>query len=229
MGPGGRRPARALAALPEGPGSSATRTFRRLAIARTGHDVLALSGSLRRDSLNSALLREAERLCPQLRFDHFDGLGRLPHFNEDQEHPAPSAVTDLRRRVRDADAVLIATPEYNASIPGALKNALDWLSRPAGDEGPVLALKPVAVMGASPGPFGTVRAQLALRQVLHKMNARVVQQPEFLLFQAHQQFGADGCLPDGSPAQRLLCDVLDALTLLAVGEANRHRTAATVH
>ncbi|MFB7600459.1 NADPH-dependent FMN reductase [Streptomyces sp. NPDC056160] len=191
-------------------------------------DVLALSGSLRRGSLNTALLREAERLVPHLRFDHYDGLGALPHFNEDQEHPAPLAVTDLRRRVRDADAVLIATPEYNASIPGALKNGLDWLSRPAGDDGPALALKPVAVVGASPGPFGTVRAQLALRQVLHKMNAHVVQQPEFLLFQAHQQFGEDGRLPDGSPAQRLLSDVLDALARLAAPGARRHETAAAV-
>ncbi|CAM5523875.1 NADPH-dependent FMN reductase [Streptomyces canarius] len=113
-------------------------------------NVLAISGSLRRDSLNTTLLREAERLGPHHHFDHYDGLGRLPHFNEDEEHPAPSAVIDLRRRVQEADAVLIASPEYNASIPGALKNALDWLSRPAGDDGPALALKPVAVVGASP-------------------------------------------------------------------------------
>jgi chromate reductase len=190
-------------------------------------DVLALSGSLRRDSLNSALLREAERLCPQLRFDHYDGLGRLPHFDEDQEHPAPAAVAELRRRVQDADAVLIATPEYNASIPGALKNALDWLSRPAGDDGPALVHKPVAVVGASPGPFGTVRAQLALRQVLHKMNARVVQQPEFLLFQAHRQLDGDGRFPDDSPARPLLCEVLDALTRLAADEASRRQAVAT--
>ncbi|MEW2491768.1 NADPH-dependent FMN reductase [Streptomyces sp. NPDC048411] len=189
-------------------------------------NVLALSGSLRRGSLNTALLREAERLGPHHRFDHYDGLGRLPHFNEDQEHPAPSAVTELRHRVQDADAVLIASPEYNASIPGALKNALDWLSRPAGDDGPALALKPVAVIGASPGPFGTVRAQLTLRQVLHKMNARVVQQPEFLLFQAHQQFSGDGRLPDGSPAQQLLCAVLDALGQLATTEQYQDRTRA---
>ncbi|KMS88031.1 MULTISPECIES: NADPH-dependent FMN reductase [Streptomyces] len=191
-------------------------------------NVLALSGSLRRSSLNTTLLREAERLCPQHRFDHYDGLGRLPHFNEDQEHPAPSEVIDLRRRVREADAVLIASPEYNASVPGALKNALDWLSRPAGEDGPALALKPVAVIGASPGPFGTVRAQLALRQVLHKMNAHVVQQPEFLLFQAHQQLGDDGRLPDGSPAQQLLCAVLDALARLATRERRQAPTGAAV-
>ncbi|ALO99150.1 NADPH-dependent FMN reductase [Streptomyces hygroscopicus subsp. limoneus] len=192
-------------------------------------NVLAISGSLRRDSLNTSLLREAERLGPHHRFDHYDGLGRLPHFNEDEEHPALSAVSDLRRRVQEADAVLIASPEYNASVPGALKNALDWLSRPAGDDGPALALKPVAVVGASPGPFGTVRAQLALRQVLHKMNARVVQQPEFLLFQAHQQFDDDGRLPEDSPARQLLRAVLDALTQLAASERQQALTGASVH
>ncbi|GHA63745.1 MULTISPECIES: NADPH-dependent FMN reductase [Streptomyces] len=192
-------------------------------------NVLAISGSLRRDSLNTTLLREAERLGPHHHFDHYDGLGRLPHFNEDEEHPAPSAVIDLRRRVQEADAVLIASPEYNASIPGALKNALDWLSRPAGDDGPALALKPVAVVGASPGPFGTVRAQLALRQVLHKMNARVVQQPEFLLFQAHQQFDDDGRLPEDSPARQMLRAVLDALTHLAISERQQALTGASVH
>lgn len=195
----------------------------------TGLKILALSGSLRSGSLNTALLREAERLSPHQLFDHYDGLGLLPHFNEDREHPAPSAVTDLRRRVQDADAVLIASPEYNSSIPGALKNALDWLSRPSSDEGPALALKPVAVVGASPGPFGTVRAQLALRQVLHKMNARVVQQPEFLLFQAHQQFDDDGRFPDSSPAQPLLRAVLDALAHLATDARRQDRSGAAVH
>ncbi|MER6167594.1 NADPH-dependent FMN reductase [Streptomyces violaceorubidus] len=177
-------------------------------------NILTLSGSLRRDSFNTALLREAERLSAVDRFDHFDGLGRLPHFNEDEEYPTPPAVAELRHRVQNADAVLIASPEYNASIPGALKNALDWLSRPAHDGGPVLQLKPVGVIGASPGPFGTVRAQLALRQVLHKMNARVVQQPEFLLFEAHQKFDDDSRLPDGTPAQKLLSELLDALAQL---------------
>lgn len=190
--------------------------------------ILALSGSLRRDSLNTALLREAERLCPRHHFDHYDGLGGLPHFNEDQEHPAPAAVTELRRRVQAADAVLIATPEYNASIPGALKNALDWLSRPVGDEGPALALRPVAVVGASPGPFGTLRAQVALRQVLHKMSVHVVQQPEFFLFQAHQQFDGDGQLPDGSPARQLLSAVLDALERLTVAQQDGDRAGASV-
>lgn len=188
-------------------------------------NILTMSGSLRRCSLNTSLLREAERIGSNLRFDHFDKLGDLPHFNEDQEHPAPAAVAALRRRVRDADAVLIATPEYNASVPGTLKNALDWLSRPDGDHAPVLALKPVAVIGASPGPFGTVRAQSVLRQVLHKMNAQVVQQPEFLLFQAHQQFGADGRLPADSPAQLLLSAVVDALSQLAAVERHSDRKA----
>jgi chromate reductase len=104
-----------------------------------------------------------------------------------------------------------------------LKNALDWLSRPDEDP-PALNGKPVAIIGASPGPFGTVRAQLALRQVLHKLNAAVLRQPEFLLFQAHEQLGSDGTLPVGTPAHKLLSSVLDGLVeqhrQLALAPAN---------
>lgn len=173
-------------------------------------NVLALSGSLRRESLNTRLLEEAGRLATDADLEVFDKLAQIPPFNEDEEHPEPAAVGDLRRKIQAADAVLIATPEYNSSLPGVLKNALDWLSRPAAD-GLVLALKPVAILGASPSQFGTVRAQLALRQVLHKMNALVLSQPEFLLFHAHQQLGQDGRLPADSPARKLLGDVLDGL------------------
>jgi chromate reductase, NAD(P)H dehydrogenase (quinone) len=173
--------------------------------------VLTISGSLRRDSLNTRLLRQAEAIAPPgVQFDHFDRLGEIPLFNEDEEHPAPAAVADLRARVGSADAVLIATPEYNSSIPGGLKNAIDWLSRPDGAT-PCLIGKPVAIAGASTGPFGTVRAQLALRQVLHKVNATVLGQPEMLLFHAHQQFDENGALPPGSPASKLLTQILDGL------------------
>ncbi|MGW2935650.1 NADPH-dependent FMN reductase [Streptomyces sp. NPDC001156] len=186
--------------------------------------VLAISGSLRRDSLNTRLLGEAARLATGARVEPYDGLARIPPFNEDEEHPEPPPVGDLRRRVRGADAVLIATPEYNGSLPGVLKNALDWLSRPTGER-PVLTLKPVAIVGASPSPFGTLRAQLALRQVLHKMNAYVLGQPEFLLFHAHKQLGPDGRLPVDSPAYELLGDVLSGL--LGLVEQQRRDAAAS--
>ncbi|MEV6604619.1 NADPH-dependent FMN reductase [Kutzneria sp. NPDC051319] len=183
--------------------------------------ILTISGSLRRDSHNTRLLREAERLDPGgVMFDHFSGLGKLPLFNEDEEHPAPPAVVDLRDRVRRADAVLIATPEYNSGIPGGLKNALDWLSR---GEMP-LAHKPTAIIGASPGAFGTVRAQTSLRRVLHKMNVNVLRHPEFLLGHAHTHFDANGCLPADSPTVQLLTTVLDGLVDLV--EEHRAKLAA---
>ncbi|MFI5610725.1 NADPH-dependent FMN reductase [Amycolatopsis sp. NPDC051903] len=172
--------------------------------------ILALSGSLRKDSLNTRLLSSVARIAPpELTFDGFGELAAIPLFNEDAEHPAPPTVADLRRRIRAADGVLIATPEYNAAMPGVLKNALDWLSRPVGD-GPALTRKPVAIIGASQGPLGTIRAQLNLRQVLHKMNAAVVGQPEFVLPHAHQALG-EGELPAGSPSLPILTAVLQGL------------------
>lgn len=172
--------------------------------------ILALSGSLRKDSLNTRLLMAVTQLAPpELSFDVFSDLAAIPPFNEDEEHPAPPAVAQLRHRIRTADGVLIATPEYNAAMPGVLKNALDWLSRPV-DEGPSLGRKPVAIIGASQGPLGTIRAQLNLRSVLHKMNADVVGQPEFVLPHAHQAL-ADGELPEGSPSSAILTAVVDGL------------------
>ncbi|MEV6897389.1 NAD(P)H-dependent oxidoreductase [Amycolatopsis sp. NPDC051372] len=172
--------------------------------------ILALSGSLRKDSLNTRLLTAVTQLAPpELTFDVFGDLAAIPPFNEDDEHPAPPAVAQLRHRIRAADGVLIATPEYNAAMPGVLKNGLDWLSRPV-DEGPVLECKPVAIIGASQGPLGTIRAQLNLRSVLHKMNADVVGQPEFVLPHAHQAL-ADGELPAGSPSTAILTAVVDGL------------------
>ena len=182
----------------------------------TIHDatkILAISGSLRRASLNSRLIDEAQKLAPDtMQFDVYDGLGDLPHFNEDHEFPAPQAVQDLRRRVADADGLLIATPEYNASIPGVLKNAIDWLSRPDDDGRVVLANKPVAIVGASQGPLGTVRAQLTLRQILHKVDAAVVRQPEFILPTAHTHL-ANG-LPGDSATAGILHLILEQLQTL---------------
>ncbi len=137
--------------------------------------VLGISGSLRRDSLNSALLRAAgERLPAGAELVEFDRLREVPPYDEDVETAGtPVAVEELRAAVRSADAVLVATPEYNSSIPGQLKNALDWVSRPAGQS--ALNGKPAAVVGASTGMFGAVWAQAELRKVLGAMGGRVIE------------------------------------------------------
>ena len=137
--------------------------------------VLGISGSLRRGSLNSALLRAAaERLPAGAELVEFDRLREIPPYDEDVEvEGTPAVVEELRQAVREADAVLIATPEYNHSIPGQLKNALDWVSRPAGQS--ALNGTPAAAIGASTGMFGAVWAQAELRKVLGALGGRVVE------------------------------------------------------
>ncbi len=137
--------------------------------------ILGITGSLRRDSYNHALLREAaERLPAGAEWSEFDRLGEIPPFDADvEEIGAPESVEALRQAMRDADAVLIATPEYNHSIPGFLKNALDWASRPAGQS--ALTGTPAAVIGASTGMFGAVWAQAETRKVLGALGGRVVE------------------------------------------------------
>ena len=138
--------------------------------------LLGISGSLRSESHNTALLRAAgELLAPPARLELLAGVGDVPAYNEDDDTATPSPqVAALRRAIASADALLIATPEYNASIPGALKNALDWASRPFPAN--VLRDKPVAVAGASTGMFGAVWAQAELRKVLRTAGARVLDQ-----------------------------------------------------
>jgi chromate reductase, NAD(P)H dehydrogenase (quinone) len=137
--------------------------------------VLGITGSLRRDSLNHALLREAaERLPAGVEFVEFERLREIPPYDADLEgEGTPEAVEELRQAMRDADAVLVATPEYNHSIPGVLKNALDWASRPAGQS--ALTGTPAAVIGASTGMFGAVWAQAETRKVLGSLGGRVVE------------------------------------------------------
>jgi chromate reductase len=136
--------------------------------------VLGITGSLRRDSYNHALLREAaERLPAGVELVEFERLAEIPPYDADLEAGAPpAAVAELRRAMREADAVLVATPEYNHSIPGVLKNALDWASRPAGQS--ALTGAPVAVIGASTGMFGAVWAQAETRKVLGALGGRVL-------------------------------------------------------
>ena len=168
---------------------------------------LGISGSLRKASYNTALLRAAAELTPPgMTLESFD-LAPLPMFNQDAEKPFPGAVVEFRTRLAQADALLIATPEYNSSISGALKNALDWASRPPKQP---LAGKPVAIMGASTGNFGTVRAQLHLRQVLTHVGALPLGKPEVLVARAEQAFDTEGRLVDAA-ARGFLQDLLAAL------------------
>jgi len=171
--------------------------------------VLAISGSLRRDSYNTKLLRAAGELLPgSVEFEIWGGLKAVPPYDaEDDVHPGPPAVEALREAIAGADVVLFATPEYNSSIPGVLKNALDWASRPIATS--VLRNKPVAVVGTSTGAFGAVWAQAELRKVLAAIGARVVE-GDVALGHAHEAFEDDGELSDLN-ARDQLAEVLDAL------------------
>jgi chromate reductase, NAD(P)H dehydrogenase (quinone) len=155
--------------------------------------VLAISGSLRRDSNNTRLLRAlAEEAQGDVEVRLWEDLKAIPPYDADDDGPeGPEAVEAFRRAVREADAVLIATPEYNSSIPGALKNALDWASRPLATN--AFRNKPVAVIASSAGMFGAVWAAAELRKVLGAMGARVAD-AELAVGQAHEKFGDDGAL-----------------------------------
>jgi len=157
--------------------------------------VVGVSGSLRRGSFNRALLLTVQEMAaPKLQIA-VQEIGDLPLYNQDLETAElPSAVTRLRSAVRAADALLIATPEYNHSVPGVLKNAIDWLSRPPRQS--ALERKPAAIMGASPGMTGTARAQGHLRQSLVFTNTPTLLQPEVLVARAHEKFDASGRLTD---------------------------------
>jgi chromate reductase, NAD(P)H dehydrogenase (quinone) len=171
--------------------------------------VLAISGSLRRDSHNTSLLRAAAELLPEdVELELWDGLKAVPPYDEDDDiETAPAAVADLRDAIAGADAILFATPEYNHSIPGQLKNALDWASRPLATN--PLRNKPVAVVGASMGAFGAVWAQAELRKVLGATGARVVD-AEVAAGHAHNRFDEDGRLTDDDLREQL-AEVVHAL------------------
>jgi chromate reductase len=186
--------------------------------------VLGISGSLRRDSYNAALLRAAaERLPDGVELEVFERLAEIPAYDADLEEDGetPDAVADLRERMRAADAVLVATPEYNSSIPGALKNALDWASRPAGES--ALMGTPAAVVGASTGMFGAVWAQAETRKVLGALGGRVLER-EFPFPRAQDAY-ADGELRF-SPEQSTALEELVRELIASAEEANEARTAA---
>lgn len=157
--------------------------------------VLGISGSLRKGSYNAAALRAAVELAPSgMRIETFDRLGEIPLYNEDvRQQGLPPAVEALRAAIAAADGVLLVTPEYNYSIPGVLKNAVDWASRPPSQP---FDRKPLAIMGASPGRFGSARAQYHLRQCLVALNGLVMAKPEVMIAGADKMVGADGRLAD---------------------------------
>jgi chromate reductase len=157
--------------------------------------IFGISGSLRRGSHNSELLRAVARsLPPGVELQIYDGLAELPHYNEDLDiEPIPAAAVALRRSVAQADGLLIATPEYNGSVPGVLKNAIDWASRPFPDN--ALRGKPTAVIGASTSLFGAVWAQAQLRKALQIAGADVLD-GEVPVGQAHTAFTRHGSLGD---------------------------------
>lgn len=182
--------------------------------------ILGIAGSLRRASYNRAALRAATQLVPQdVTLDIFE-LDGLPGFSQDEEQNPPATVVELKKRIRAADAVLIATPEYNYSIPGVLKNAIDWASRPYGDS--AWNGKPVAIMGASVGTIGTARAQYHLRQVFVFLNMFPLNQPEVMIGNAAERFDKEGNLTDETTKNfilQLLQNLVDWTRRLAQPQA----------
>ena len=171
--------------------------------------ILALVGSLRTASYNRAAFRAAQAIAPEgVALDPFDPLGELPLFNQDLEQPAPQIVQRMKTDIRSADAILFVTPEYNYSIPGVLKNAIDWGSRPYGDS--AWDGKPCAMMGASVGMLGTARAQYHLRQMCVFLNMYPLNQPEVMIANAAEKFDGQGQLTD-EKTRRKLRELLEAL------------------
>ena len=163
--------------------------------------ILGIAGSLRQASYNRAALRAAGQLVPEgARLDIFD-LAGIPPFNQDDDRNPPPRVVELKRSIRAADAILLVTPEYNYSIPGVLKNAIDWASRPYGDNS--WDGKPVAVMGTSIGGIGTARAQYHLRQVFVFLDMHAVNKPEVMISNSAERFDELGNLKDEKTGKQI--------------------------
>src|SRR5512140_3216109 len=174
--------------------------------------ILGIPGSLRKASFNRMALNAANSLLPagaQLEVFNLDGI---PVFNQDQDTAPPARVVEFKKAIRAADAILICTPEYNYSVPGVLKNAIDWASRPYGDS--AWKGKPVAVMGASIGNLGTARAQYHLRQCFVFLDMPAVNQPEVMIGAAASKFDAAGNLTDET-SKKLIGQLLGSLADLA--------------
>ncbi|HKP70491.1 MAG TPA: NAD(P)H-dependent oxidoreductase [Pyrinomonadaceae bacterium] len=156
--------------------------------------ILGIAGSLRQGSYNRGTLRAAAELVPDGATLEIFELDGIPGFNQDDERNPPEKVAEFKRKIREADAILFVTPEYNYSIPGVLKNAIDWASRPYGDN--AFNGKPAAIMGASIGGIATARAQYHLRQMMVFLNMFPVNQPEVMIGNASEKFDSEGNLTD---------------------------------
>jgi chromate reductase len=172
--------------------------------------ILGFAGSLRRQSYNGSLLSTALEMVPDdATLEVFD-LEGIPPFNQDLEQQPPERVKEFKAKIRSADAILIATPEYNYSIPGVLKNAIDWASRPYGDN--AFDGKPVAVMGASPGMTGTARAQYHLRQTFVFLNMYPLNRPEVMVPFANEKIDPNGKVTD-EKTKKKIGELLESLVV----------------
>lgn len=176
--------------------------------------IVGFGGSLRKGSFNQsllqtgALLKEAYNLCPaEGKLEVFDGIGEFPLFNQDEEADMPEIVKEFKKKIKQADAILIATPEYDYTIPGYLKNAIDWASRPYGDNS--FDDKPGAIISSSPGMLGGIRAQYALRQCCVFLNLHLLNKPEVIIPSIQEKI-KDGKLVD-EPTKEKIQELLIAL------------------
>ena len=163
--------------------------------------ILGIAGSLRQASYNRYALEAARKMMPDGATLEIFGLEGIPPYNQDLENPPPSTVAELKSRIRAADAILFATPEYNYSVSGVLKNAIDWASRPKGES--AWNGKPAAMMGASPSSLGTARAQYHLRQIFVTLNMHALNAPEVMIANAPDKFDDQGNLTDEITLERI--------------------------
>ena len=172
--------------------------------------ILGIPGSLRKESYNRLALETARKLVPEGAVLEIVGLEGVPPYNQDLEDHPPSTVAELKSKIRSSDAILFATPEYNYSVSGVLKNAIDWASRPYGES--AWDGKPAAILGASTGSLGTARAQYHLRQILVTLNMYALNRPEVMIANASNKFDDQGNLPDDKTRERIerlvLCQVI---------------------
>jgi chromate reductase len=172
--------------------------------------ILGFAGSLRKGSYNKSILSAALEIVPGDAVLEIIDLEGIPPFNQDLEGNPPERVKDFKAKIRAADAILVATPEYNYSIPGVLKNAIDWASRPYGDN--AFDGKPVAIMGASPGMLGTARAQYHLRQCFVFLNMYPLNRPEVMVPLANEKIGPDGKVTDEKTKKKIR-ELLESLVV----------------
>ena len=185
--------------------------------------ILGIAGSLRKASYNRGALRAAQQLCPEGARIEVIELDGIPGFSQDEEQKPPAKVAELKRRIREADAILFATPEYNYGLPGVLKNAIDWASRPYGDN--AWDGKPCALMSAAMSMGGGIRAQYQLRQSFVFLNMEAVVQPEVAINNVGERFDAQGNLKDET-SKKLIGQLLQNLVAKVRGVRPAMRAAA---